>query len=183
MRPLLLDADAFVFLRKLSIGSSSLLEAILRRARKTGRQFYLTEFVAWHDLVDLQREIIAMEAAGLLEIKTLASTDRTYKKLRQQIDKGEAEAIAWSLTQNEPPLFVARDFKALACAIENGIPATDLMGLFVEMVESGTITKDEAKRAADPWNDPVQQLGKPKNYKGFDATFARCGLRGPYYYP
>lgn len=124
-----------------------------------------------------------MEAAALLEIKTLTSTDRIYRKLRRQIDKGEAEAIAWSLGQNEPPLFVSRDFNALACAIENKIPATDLMGLFVEMVESGAIAKDEAKRAADPWNDPVQQLGKPKDYKGFDATFARRRSRGPYYYP
>ena len=183
MRPFVLDTDAFIFLRDLSIGSASLLEVILRRALEAGRPIYLTEWVAKHELMDLQSEIVNFLDAGLLEVKTLASTNPVYRKLRQQIDRGEAEIIAWSLTQNEKPLFVSRDSKALACAIKNGIPATDLMGLFVEMVESGMIAKEDAKRAADPWDDPVQQLGKPKNYKGFDVTFAKRRSRGPYYYP
>jgi hypothetical protein len=56
------------------------------------------------------------------------------------------------------------------------------MGLLVDLVESKLITKEEAKSAVDPWNDPNQQLGKPKNYKGFDATFVTRRSRGPYYY-
>ena len=184
MRAILLDADAFINFGTLSIGSRSLIELILNRAKTFTRSVYLTQYVAKHELSDLQGEIAAFTSAGLIEIKTLPASDPAYRKLRAEVDKGEAEAIAWSLTidAKDRPLFVARDAEALRCARKNGVPATDLMGLLVDLVESGLLTKEEAKSAVDPWNDPDQQLGKPKNYKGFDATFVTRRSRGPYYY-
>ncbi len=144
---------------------------------------YLTQYVAKHELSILQDEITSLTSADLLEIRTLPSSDRIYSELRRK-GKGEAEAIAWSLTlgPSARPLFVARDARALQRASAYHVPATDLMGLLVELIESGLITKEEARSAVDPWNDPGQQLGKPKNYKGFDGTFARRRSRGPYYY-
>lgn len=184
MTAILLDADAFINFRTLSIGSRSMIDLILHRAKEHRRSVYLTQYVAKHDLSDLSDEIVSFTVDALLEIQTLPASDRTYRKLRKEVDKGEAEAIAWSLTLNpsERPLFVTRDTAALACAKRNGVPATDLMGLLVELVESALLTKEEARRAVDPWNDPGQQLGKPKNYKGFDVTFTKRRSRGPYYY-
>jgi len=185
VRPILLDADAFINLRTLSVGSASMLEILLQRSKQQERAVYLTQYIAEHDLSDLQQEVASLTSAGLFEVSKLQSSDPAYRDLRKQVDKGEAEAIAWALTWDakERPLLVARDTEALKCAKRNGVPATDLMGLMVELVESGLITKQEAKRAADPWNDPGQQLGKPRNYKGFDVTFAARRSRGAYYYP
>ena len=184
MTAILLDADAFINFRTLSIDSRSMIDLILQRAMEHRRSVYLTQYIAEHDLSNLRDEIVSFTSAGLIEIQKLPATDRTYRRLRKEVDKGEAEAIAWGLTLNpgERPLFVARDTEALACAKRNRVPATDLMGLLVELVESDLLTKEEARRGVDPWNDPGQQLGKPKNYKGFDVTFVKRRSRGPYYY-
>ncbi len=184
MRAILLDADAFINLRKLSAGSNSLLELLLRRARQPERVVYLTQYIAEHDLSDLQAEVASFESERLIKIEKLPSSDTMYRQLRRQIDKGEAEAIAWSMkrAQRDKPLFVARDKGALDCARSNKIPSTDLMGLIVELVESGLLTKNEAQVAVEPWSDPGQQIGKPRDYKSFEATFAKRRSRGPYYY-
>lgn len=185
MTDILLDADALINFRTLSIGSSSVLAVLMQRAKEHGRRVYLTQYVAEHDLSDLQEEIAFLTGRGLLQIETLLFSDSDYRRLRDQVDKGEAEAIAWSLKRDrkDRPLFVARDTEALRCARREKVPATDLMGLLVEFVESGFLRKDEARAATEPWNDPGQQLGKPKDYRGFDVTFAKRLSRGPFYYP
>jgi predicted nucleic acid-binding protein len=181
----LLDADAFINLRKLQIGSNSLMEVLLQRAKQQQRAVYPTEYVAKHDLSDLQAEITSLQSRGFLKVERLPSSDSDYARLRKQVDKGEAEAIAWCLKRDrrDRPVFVTRDKRALDRARDNKVPSTDLMGLLVESVESRLLTKREAKEAADPWNDPGQQIGKPRDYKTFDAAFAKRRSRGPYYYP
>ncbi len=126
-----------------------------------------------------------MESTGLIAIEKVLSSDAVYGLTRKQVDKGEAEAIAWSLKcdRKDRPLFVARDKGALDCARSNRVPSTDLMGLIVELVESRLLTRKEAKEAVEPWSDPGQQIGKPRDYKTFDATSAKRRSRGPYYYP
>ena len=185
MRAILLDADAFINLRKLSIGRTSLLVIFLQRAKQQGRAVYLTQYVAEHDLSDLQTEIAFFKSKGLLIIEKVLSSDTTYRRLRRLIDKGEAEAIAWSVKRDrsERPLFVARDKGALTCASNNKVPSTDLMGLIVELIQSELLTKKEAKEAVELWSDPGQQIGKPRDYKTFEATFAKRRSHGPYYYP
>lgn len=185
LKAFLLDADAFINLRKLSTGTNSLLEVFLRRAKEHGRAVYLTQYIAQHDLSDLHAEIGSFESVGLIKTEKVLSSDAAYCLLRKQVDKGEAEAIAWSLKSNrkDRPLFVTRDKGALDCARNNRVPSTDLMGLIVELIETGLLTRKEAKEAVEPWSDPGQQIGKPRDYKTFDATFAKRRSRGPYYYP
>lgn len=187
LRALLLDADAFNALRKLSIGSASLLETFLRRAKEQVRAVYLTQYVALHELSDLQAEVASWRSQNLLVIESVPSSDLAYRYLRRQrqIDKGEAEAIAWSLKRErqDRPLFVSGDRGALNGARKNKIPSTDLMGLLVELVESGLLTTKEAKAVVEPWSDPGQRIGKPKDYTNFEATFAKRRSRGPYYGP
>ena len=100
MRAILLDADAFINLRKLSIGRTSLLVIFLQRAKQQGRAVYLTQYVAEHDLSDLQTEIAFFKSKGLLIIEKVLSSDTTYRRLRRLIDKGEAEAIALSVERS-----------------------------------------------------------------------------------
>lgn len=180
-----MDADAFNALRKLSIGSASLLETFLRRSKEQGRAVYLTQYVALHELSDLQAEVASWRSQNLLVIESVPSPDLAYRDLRRRIHKGEAEAIAWSLKRErqDRPLFVSGDRGALNRARENKVPSTDLMGLLVELVESGLLTTKEAKAAVEPWSDPGQQIGKPKDYTNFEATFAKRRSRGPYYGP
>jgi len=130
LKAFLLDADAFINLRKLSIGTNSLLDVFLRRASQHGRAVYLTQYIAEHDLSDLQAEIASFVSTGLIKVEKVLSSDPAYGRLRKQVDKGEAEAIAWSLKhdRNERPIFVARDKGALDCARNNKVPSTDLMG-------------------------------------------------------
>jgi hypothetical protein len=101
LRAFLLDADAFINLRTLSVGTDSLLAILLRRARQQERPVYLTERVAEHELSDLQEEIASYKSEGLIEIEKVPSSDATYVKLRREINKGEAEAIAWSVKREQ----------------------------------------------------------------------------------
>ena len=162
------------------MGSNSLLEVFLLRAKQRGRVVYLAQYVAQHDLSDLQAEIDSLRSEGLIEVESVPSSDLIYRQLRRH-GKGEAEAIAWSIKRgpNERPLFVTRDKRALDLARISNVPSTDLMGLIIELVESEILTKNEAKQAVEPWSDPGQQIGKPRDYKSFEATFAKRRSRGP----
>ena len=46
------------------------------------------------------------------------------------------------------------------------------MGIIVEAVLAGKVSRDHAKAALDVWNDRAQELGRPPNYRGFDEEFA-----------
>ena len=97
--------------------------------------------------------------------------------------KGKAEAIAWALDAPPAtcPLFVTRDDGARRFADRNRVPVTDVMGVVVEACIVGGLDRDAAAQALSIWDDRGQQLCRPSDYAGFDATFAeRVAARAAY---
>ena len=171
MRDVLIDADAFRFLRGLG-----LLDEVALALRKD-RGGFMTEYVARHELSALAPDVARLEAAGALTVAAVAvrtPAGQRYRDFKRVADKGEAEAIAWALERPPPsrPLFVSRDAGARRFAGEQRVPHTDVLGVLVEVVLGGHVTRERVERAVAVWDDKSQQLGRPADYVGFDATFA-----------
>lgn len=181
------DADALICLRSLSFGSPplSLLELLAASCCKRSDPIVLTEYIARHELNALDSEITALEHGKAIVVLGVVGNDPTYKELRKKgVDKGEAEAIAWMLSQPKTarPLFASRDTRAIRAARTRGLSATDVMGLIVEAIISNVVSTDQARLALDVWDDPGQQLCRPANYSGFDKTFDQRKNNSPDYY-
>ena len=145
----------------------------------------MTEFAAKHELNSIQAEIESLDSKGAVEIKAIARRDPTFRDLiKKGVHKGEAEAIAWILSQRKAlrPLFVSRDGGAIRAARTRGVAATDVLGLVVEAIDSGIISKEQARSALVIWDDRSQQICRPADYQGFDRTFARRHSRPPDFY-
>lgn len=171
MRDILLDADAFRILHGLK-----LLDEVLI-ALRPDRRLVMTGYVARHELSLLGREVERFEKAQTVRIEDVrrdSDAGRRYRVFQREADKGEAEAIAWALDAGPQarPLFVSRDAGARRFAKEHGVPETDVMGLVVEAVLTGRLTRERAAEALAVWDDRDQQLGRPSDYAGFEATFA-----------
>jgi predicted nucleic acid-binding protein len=171
--PYLIDTDAFLWLRKLGVpGKNSILDK-------------LAESIARHELNLIQEEIKQLEDRGQVRVEAIfANTPEysTFKALRRDVHKGEAEAIAWALHSDPRPLFVSGDGQAIKAALKRSVPATDVMGFIVECVETGAISREFAASALEQWSDHEQRIGRPKDYDGFAATY-KCRLaRGRYCY-
>lgn len=172
MRDLLIDADAFRFLRGLG-----LLDEVFA-ALRPDRCLVITEYVARHELSTLAGEVERLERAGYLVVERVgvrSPAGRRYKEFQREADKGEAEAVAWAL---EAPaasraVFVSRDEGARRFAAAQRVPNTDVMGVVVEAVLAGRLSRERAQAALTVWDDKNQQLGRPADYAGFDATFAK----------
>lgn len=172
MRDVLLDADAFRILHGLK-----LLDPVLS-ALQADRRLFMTGYVARHELSLLSQEVERLEATGVLRVEDVrrgTEAGNRYRAFQREADKGEAEAIAWALDRapEERPLFVSRDAGARRFARQQRVPETDVMGLVVEAVLSGRLLRAAAESALVVWDDPNQQLGRPVDYEGFDATFAK----------
>jgi hypothetical protein len=115
---LVLDSDAFRFLRDLS-----LLEPICEAFRTHELPVVLTEYVARHELAVLDDVVRALEKSARLAVESLPAkspaSDR-YRRLKKAgADRGEAEAIAWMCEIADTPqvLFVTRDKGATKLAL------------------------------------------------------------------
>lgn len=174
MRRVLLDADAFLCLRKLGwlvsvCGSSAHYSPLL-----------VTEYVARKELSTVDGDVRALESSGRLEIVRVKYTKhdpagKTYLSLRQdKIDRGEAEAIAWALTlpSRERPVFVTGEIAAARIARERHVPCADIFGFVVATVVAGWLPKGAACSALQVWDDRRHELGRPRDWTSFDATFA-----------
>jgi predicted nucleic acid-binding protein len=173
----LFDSDAFLCLRSLVVATSdeSLLELVLS-ALPNAEPAVLTEYVALHELNAIAPEIEAFCARRVLRVEPIRKTDpayRTFRALKVEVHKGEAESIAWAIHQNPKPLFVSRDGGALVEAHRRRVPRTDVMGFVVECVESGLLQREVAADALTPWADPEQQRCRPNDYEGFSTTYER----------
>lgn len=169
-RDVLLDADTFRILHGLKP-----LTPVLSASR-ADRQIVMTGYVARHALSRLRSEVEHLQTTGILRIEDVrrgTEAGERYRAFQRETDKGEAEAIAWALDRvpEQRPLFVSRDARARQFARQHRVPETDVMGLVVEAVLSGRLSRTEAKEALGVWDDPNQQLGRPKNYSSFEATF------------
>lgn len=170
MRDVLLDADAFRFLRGLG-----LLDEVLTALRREC-DVVMTGYVARHELSALAADLARLEAAGLLRVESVlarSAAGRRYRDFQREADKGEAEAIAWALERaaEERPLFVSRDAGARRFAGEQRVPHTDVFGVIVEAVLLGGLSRERAASAVEVWDDKTQQLGRPADYESFERTF------------
>jgi predicted nucleic acid-binding protein len=184
----LIDADAFLHLRSLRLAGGRPLLALVTQALPTGdsEPVVLTEYIARHELSTITPEIDALVLARVIRIEAITMATpayRTYRDLKREVHKGEAEALAWAVHQNPKPLFVSCDRGALDAAARHRVPRTDLMGFIVECVQSGLVTRELAADALTPWNDPEQERGRPRDYGGFSTTYAqRLALKARHYY-
>jgi predicted nucleic acid-binding protein len=181
MRGILWDADAFICARALS-----LLKLSKQSENSTGK-FWMTGFIAHHELNGLQMEVRGLVQAGLVTIEDITARSPAYKKFqelrksRQGLHKGESEAIAWAMqrSRDERPLFISNDTRARKGAKHYGVPAGDLMDLAVEMIDSGLTELEDVKERLGVWDDRSQDLCRPGDYDDFDSTFQRRRERRP----
>lgn len=172
MKRYLVDADAFLHLRKLD-----LLALYFAAPRAT--PLMLGRLVAEMELSSIAKFVEELRGAGRIEVvRVLAASEvmRRFKAMRQEgADRGEAEAIAWAmgLPAAERPLFVSVDRKARQYADRNGVPAADLMDLMVDWIEGGLVRSEDVEQALLPWDDKVRQVGRPADYTTFAETYRR----------
>src|SRR5580700_8334932 len=107
----LLDADAFLAVRKLSV-----LEAMITSGSRNVRM-RMTQYAARHELSTIDRELRALEAQGRLSVHGVerrSDADHLYRQLvRDGVDKGEAEAVGWAVHfGSEEIVFVSVDHRA-----------------------------------------------------------------------
>ena len=174
MIPVLFDADAFRCARDLGI-LDVFLSATAQRVR-----LYMTEYVARHELSPDAKTVDALCARDLLSIEPVAgrSVQAFLRKSRDKksgLHKGEAEAIVWamSLDRNQRPLFISNDLRARKGAEQHGVPAGDLMDFVVEATAAGVLARHDLNRLVAAWDDKEQQQCRPRDWSGFDSTFAR----------
>jgi hypothetical protein len=170
MRLCLIDADAFIHARSLS-----LLE-LIRGLSSPSPRLVMTDRIASYDLGPLAAETAALETAGVLQIVRHLVRTKTgmYMTLVMAgIDKGEASAIAWLLDDaTDRPVFVSCDRVAREEALRRRLAAWDLFDLVIELVTAGDVARDVVKGKLARWDDPRQAMGRPSGYNGFDTTFA-----------
>lgn len=166
--PYLLDADAFICLRALKILDW------LRLAAASQGTVVITEYVALHELSTLSADIDELKACGALRIEQVLRRQEHFRRLIQSgADKGEAEAVAWAITQNPGPVFISIDRAARRLARENKVRSGDIMDLLVDMIDLGIVAMNDVRERMYPWNDRRQQMGRPVDFTTFDDTFQR----------
>lgn len=165
---LVLDSDAFRFLRDLS-----LLEAVCGAFRSHKLPVIVTEYVARHELALLDDLVRAMERTGQITVASLPAkspaSDR-YRALKKTgADRGEAEAIAWicEIADTSQVLFVTRDKGAMRLAEDSGVSVADVLGILIEAIDVAGLDADTVRTALVRWDDPAQQVGKPNPWPGF----------------
>lgn len=174
----LIDSDAFHAMRKLGLLSE------LCRGLGADRPLIMVGQAAYVELNPLQAEIASLKAQGFLivhEVIARSGAGQRAKELRRSgVDKGEAEAIAWATQntrRNERPLFVTLDSAARKHAEANRLIALDLMDAIVDWIEEGILDRGTVARLTVVWDDRTQEIGRPRNYDGFESTYSRRLLR------
>lgn len=180
VRALLLDADAFRFLRSLD-----LLPVLADLAART--PINITEYVARHELAPIAVDVSRLESAGALTVQRLEKGTpeqiryREYQRAARagrfdrRVDKGECEAIAWAMERSAAhrPVFVTCDAGARWLALHEGVRTTDVLGVGVLAVREGVLARERLADHLSPWDSPAQQVGRPAGYASFEAAFQR----------
>ena len=172
MRGVLLDSDVVNFLHGLGL----LVPCVKALAAKT--EVTMTEFAARHEVVALAPQVTALEHDHLVVVRAAmlrTQAGERYRQFRKEVDKGEAEAIAWALDAAAPSraVFCSGDRGARAFARQRGVPTTDLFGLVAGCTRHADLPADLARTQLAPWDSPAQQRGKPRDWLGFDAELTR----------
>lgn len=160
----LLDADAYNHLR--SLGLTPRFPAL-------GVRILVTEFVARRELSQLSTEIRFLENEGVLKVMPVSARDENFRRLvKEGVDKGEAESIAFILSRprKERPVFISCDKGARKHAAENGIECGDLLDLLIDLIDGGVLNEGDVRELLVPWDDKRQQRGRPADYSSFEVT-------------
>ncbi|HEY7373756.1 MAG TPA: hypothetical protein VIF57_16465 [Polyangia bacterium] len=148
----------------------------------------MTQYVARHELHDVQADVAALEAEKRLRIEPVSvrKTDpqgRRFREYRNEgLDKGEAESLAWvmGLDQAERPIFITNDRGARAGFVRHGAPVGDVMDLVVEAITSGAVETAAAREVVSAsWDDRPNHRCRPQDYSYFDATLAKRAATKP----
>ncbi len=181
MKRVLLDADAFLCIKKLG-----LLQLLQEHANPSLR-LVITGYIALHELSTVRSHVEQLQQQELLQIEQVPARSVIHLKRRcrgnrrlPRLDKGELEAIAWvqRLPEDERPCFITNDRGAQAGAAHHKVPWGDVMDFVIAMLEAEVATKSEMQAALHVWNNPVQQICRPKDWAGFDRTYAQRRSRG-----
>lgn len=95
--------------------------------------------------------------------------------VREGVDKGEAESIAWALDypKSSRPVLVTQDGGARKEAKRNKVPVIDIMDFVIELVDIDAVDLSVAREALSIWEDKSQQRCRPRDFTTFDKTYAR----------
>ncbi|MBF0460569.1 MAG: hypothetical protein HQL87_04155 [Magnetococcales bacterium] len=152
---LLLDADAFLCLRKIS-----LLKCLVGSQKIN---LVMTSYVARHELNAVKPDIDSLVQAAKLTIagvKLGTSEFRQYRVFQRTHDKGEAEAIAWAVTHRSPELFfVSQDAGALRLAKNENIPHGNVARLGVELARWGIVSEAKVSTLFAPCYQNLNACG------------------------
>ena len=168
----LLDADAFICMRTLS-----LLDTVSRC--DPAMDLRMTGFIARHELSNLSAliaELLARHRLKIEDVESKTEAGRRYRELNKAgVHKGEAEAIAWALgrTTAERPIFVSLDVAARQKASSLKLTAFDVMDFVVYLIDAAIISREDARVKLAVWLDPQQERGRPRDFTNFDETFER----------
>lgn len=172
MSKYLIDSDAWLTLRKLSILDLMVAAATLPRP------LLICEYAARHELSSISAELSALKDQTHLHICSVQEKEKKRQirsLIKKGTDKGEAEAIIWSLAQGKDcrPYFVSVDRRARRTAREKGLAAGDVFDLIVDLLEERVLDSAEVQLKLLVWEDRKQQLGRPSDFTNFEETLKK----------
>lgn len=172
MSKYLIDSDAWLALRKLSI-----LDLMIGSETLT-RPLLMCEYAARHELSSIAGELSNLECRTHLRVCSVqdkAKKQDIRRLIKEGTDKGEAEAVVWSLAQDKDcrPCFVSVDRGARQIARAKGLVAGDIFDLIVDLLGKGVLGVAEVQVKLLVWEDRRQQLGRPSDFTSFEETSTR----------
>lgn len=172
MSKYLIDSDAWLALRKLSV-----LELMIGAVTFPG-PLLMCEYAAYHELSSISDELPVLVHRNHLRVcrvQEKAERQQIRSLMKEGTDKGEAEAVVWSLAQNRDcrPCFISADRRARQTARENGLRAGDVFDLVVDLLEEKVLTFAEVQQKLRAWEDRRQQLGRPSDFKDLQETLQK----------
>ena len=172
MSKYLIDSDAWLTLRKLSVLD------LLITAETLPRPLLMCEYAARHELSSICDELSAIESKGHLRVCRVfekAMKLQVRSLIRDGTDKGEAEAVVWSLAQVRDcrPCFIPVDKGARRIARAKGLTAGDVFDLIVDLLYEPVLDVAEVEIKLHIWQDRRQQLGRPSDFTDFGETLKK----------
>jgi predicted nucleic acid-binding protein len=186
MTPVVIDADAVNCLR--SFGLLHDLEQFIVANSIATKPLLSVGYVARHELNQISNEIERLEKVGVLGVvdvlaRSPASVARRALLQRHPgVDKGEAEAIAWLLTNARELPFVSCDVEARRIALVERLTAWDTLDLVHEWIVGGVLSLETARTKLAAWSDNPGARWRPRGFEGVEATlrqrYGQCYLVG-----
>ena len=170
------DADAFLLARRVGL-IERLIAGPIREVL-----FVMTGRIARNELNAVQREVTKLEQSGRLVVETILARSEESKRAktltRQGVDRGEAEAIAWIISQADPSgfAFVSCDNKARMTAGAEGVAAWDVLDLTGHWHRVGLVGLEQIDEMFREWQDNPKSAWRPADFK--DSAVQTLATRG-----